>query len=213
MVMMAQVLSTFAKLKQQLLANGIGTNTALLVGHGSLREQVIGLAQRHATPQEIVSMERLTNQAMLDGAIGLSTGLYYVPGIYADTQEVVALAKISASHQGIYDTHLRDESTFNIGFTQAISEAIEIAKQANIHLHLAHIKALGVDVWGQSRAAIDLVEQAQAQGVSISADQYPWRASGTNIHSAVVPKWVMADSSEVFHQRLNDKALITKNSS
>jgi len=196
-----------AKLKAQLLRNGIGTNTALLVGHGSIRTQVIGLAERLATDDELVSMQQLTEQAMQDGAIGLSSGLYYVPGIYANTAEVVALAKVAAKYDGIYDTHLRDESTFNIGFTQAVDEAIEIATQADIHLHLAHIKALGVDVWGQSTSVIDRVERAQQRGVSISADQYPWQASGTHIRSAVVPKWVMADSISAFHHRLNDPKL------
>ncbi len=199
-----------ARLKTQLLENGIGTNTALLVGHGSLRKQVVGLAERFATDSEVTQMQALTEQAMKDGAIGLSSGLYYVPGVYANTQEVVELAKVAAKHGGIYDTHLRDESTFNIGFTQAVDEAIDIAKQADIHLHLAHIKALGVDVWGQSEAVINKVEQAQQQGVSISADQYPWQASGTHIRSAVVPKWVMADSLEAFHQRLNTPELQDK---
>lgn len=202
-----------AALSAQLHANGMGTNTALLVGHGSLRKQVVGLAERYATPEEVSQMKQLTEQAMQDGAIGLSSGLYYVPGVYANTQEVVDIAKSAAKYGGIYDTHLRDESTFNIGFTQAVDEAIDIATQADIHLHLAHLKALGVDVWGQSEAVIEKVERAQQQGVSISADQYPWQASGTHIRSAVVPKWVMADSIEAFHQRLNTPHLRDKISS
>lgn len=192
---------------KQLTKQGIGTNTALLVGHGDIREQVMGRSERHANDQELSQMMALTERAMKDGAIGLSTGLYYVPGSYASTEEVIALAKVAAKYDGIYDTHLRDESTFNIGFTQAVDEAISIVKTANIHLHLAHIKALGVDVWGQSKAVIDTVNKAIDEGVSISADQYPWQASGTHLHSAVVPKWLMADSITKFHQRLNDPAL------
>ena len=195
---------------QKLKDNGIGTNVALLVGHGSLREQVMGRAQRYSTEEELSQMKALLDTAMDSGAIGLSTGLYYVPGSYANTEEVVALAKIASRYGGIYDTHLRDESTFNIGFTAALDEAINIAKQANIHLHLAHIKALGVDVWGQSDAAISKVEQAQQQGISISADQYPWLASGTKLRSAVMPKWVMADSKQAFYQRLNQADLAKK---
>lgn len=187
--------------------NGIGTNVALLVGHGSVREQVMGREARFATADELAQMSALVEQAMQDGAVGLSSGLYYVPGSYANTEEVITLAKVAAQHKGIYDTHLRDESTFNIGLLAAIDEAIEVAEQADIHLHLAHIKALGVDVWGQSAQAIINIETAQANGVSISADQYPWLASGTKLHSAVMPKWVMADSKEAFHQRLNDPAL------
>jgi len=188
-------------------ANGIGTNVALFVGHGSLREHVMGRAERFSTPQELNEMSTLLTSAMEAGAIGLSTGLYYVPGSYANTEEVVALAKIASKYNGIYDTHLRDESTFNIGFTQALDEAINIAIEADIHLHLAHIKALGVDVWGQSKQAIAKIEQAQKAGVSISADQYPWLASGTKLRSAVMPKWVMADSQQAFHQRLNQADL------
>jgi len=183
--------------------NGIGTNVALFVGHGSLREQVMGRSERFSTPQELNEMAKLLTNAMEAGAIGLSTGLYYVPGSYANTEEVIALAKIASKYNGIYDTHLRDESTFNIGFISALDEAINIATEANIHLHLAHIKALGVDVWGQSQAAIAKIEQAQKAGVSISADQYPWLASGTKLRSAVMPKWVMADSQQAFHKRLN----------
>jgi N-acyl-D-aspartate/D-glutamate deacylase len=130
-----------------------------------------------------------------------------VPGSYSNTQEVVQLAEVAAQYNGLYDTHIRDESTFNIGFLGAVEEAINIAKQAGIHLHLAHIKALGVDVWGQSKTAVEKITQAQAQGVSISADQYPWLASGTKLHNAVMPKWVMADSQSAFFKRLNDAEL------
>ena len=194
----------------ELEANGIGTNVALLVGHGSLREHVMGRAERFSNPQELNEMSKLLTSAMEAGAIGLSTGLYYVPGSYANTEEVVALAKITSKYNGIYDTHLRDESTFNIGFISALNEAINIAKEADIHLHLAHIKALGVDVWGQSDEAIAKIEHAQKAGVSISADQYPWLASGTKLRSAVMPKWVMADSQQAFHQRLNQADLAQK---
>jgi len=199
-----------AGMRKRLLSNGIGTNTALLVGHGTLREQVMGRVQRHATADEIKQMSALLEQGMKDGAIGFSTGLYYVPQNYANTAEVIALAKVASKYHGIYDTHIRDESTFNIGFLAALDEAINIAKAAKIHLHLAHIKALGLDVWGQSKQAIAKIERAQAQGVNISADQYPWLASGTKLRSAVMPKWVMADSNEVFYQRLNQADLATK---
>ncbi|AQQ01582.1 amidohydrolase [Pseudoalteromonas aliena] len=192
---------------KKLEANGIGTNVALLVGHGSIREQVMGRAQRFASKAELNEMSTLLSTAMQAGALGLSTGLYYVPGSFANTEEVVTLAKVASKYNGIYDTHLRDESTFNIGFIAALEEAINIAKMADIHLHLAHIKALGVDVWGQSKMAIEKIETAQAKGVSISADQYPWLASGTKLHSAVMPKWVMADSQHAFFERLNDKSL------
>lgn len=191
----------------QLNPNGFGTNLAMFVGHGSVREAVIGKAQRDATDVEMAEMKLLVKKAMESGALGLSSGLYYVPGRFAKTDEVIELAKVAAQFGGIYDTHLRDESSFNIGFLAAVEEAITISEQANIHLHFAHIKALGVDVWGQSVDAIKMIEEAQKRGISISADQYPWLASGTNIRSAIVPKWAMADSEDAFMARLNDPAL------
>lgn len=192
----------------QLNSDGIGTNVAFFTGHGSIRRLVMGLAERQATEPELLEMEKLVEDAMKAGALGLSSGLYYIPGQFADTQEVIRLAAVSARYGGIYDTHLRDESTFNIGFISALDEAIQIAEEANIHLHLAHIKALGVDVWGQSEQAIAAVENAQSRGVSISADQYPWMASGTNIRSAIIPQWVRADSEEAFMARIHDDTLI-----
>ncbi len=196
-----------AAMAKKLTANGIGTNTALLVGHGSIRQQVMGKVDRHATPDELTAMSALITSAMQAGAIGLSTGLYYVPGSYANTEEVISLAKIASQYGGIYDTHLRDESSFNIGFIAALDEAIDIAKRANIHLHLAHIKALGVDVWGQSEQAIATITAAQQSGISISADQYAWLASGTKLSSAIMPQWVMADSRTAYHQRLQQADL------
>lgn len=189
-------------------AKGVGTNYALYTGHGNIRRAVMGTAKREATTQEIAKMQSLVAKAMQDGALGLSTGLYYLPGRFANTQEVIELSKVASEYGGIYDTHIRDESTFNIGLEAAVNEAIEIAEKANIHLHLAHIKALGVDVWNKSKTIIDVVEQAQSRGVSISADQYPWLASGTNIRSAVVPKWVMADSEQAFMGRLQNAELV-----
>lgn len=199
-----------AKLAQQLEDNGIGTNVALLVGHNRVRAAVMGTENRTASDAEIKQMQTLVDNAMKEGALGLSTGLYYVPGSYASTEEVVALAETAAKYQGIYDTHLRDEATFNIGFIAALEEAIHITGEAGIHLHLAHIKALGVDAWGLSEAAINIIESAQEAGASISADQYPWLASGTKLHNAIMPKWVMADSKQAFYDRLNNPELKTK---
>lgn len=191
----------------ELNSAGIGTNLALYAGHGSIRQAIMGKTQRQATPAELKQMKALLEEAMRSGALGLSSGLYYVPGRFANTQEVIELAQVAARYGGIYDTHIRDESSFNIGFLAAIDEAIEIAEKARIHLHLAHVKALGVDVWGQSKDAIDNIAKAQERGVSISADQYPWLASGTNIRSAIVPKWAMADSEEAFMARLDNPEL------
>jgi len=201
---------SIAKTAKQLLEHGIGTNVAFFIGHNTVRNAVMGQADRKATLSELKKMKMLVEQNMQAGALGLSTGLYYLPGTFASTEEVVELAKIAAEYQGIYETHLRDESTFNIGFLNAIKEAIAIAEQAKMPLHLGHIKALGVDVWGQSAKAIELVQAAQKRGVKITADQYPWLASGTSISGAVVPSWVREGGKKATIARLNDKTLYHK---
>ena len=198
------------KLRQQLTSNGIGTNVGMLVGHGEVREIAMGRLNEKPTGAQLETMKQLVEQAFKEGALGFSTGLYYVPGRYSDTEEVIELAKIAAKYDGIYDSHIRDESTFNIGFLNAIKEVIEVAEKANIRAHVAHIKALGVDVWGQSEAAIALINDARQRGVVITADQYPWQASGTFLHSAVMPAWVMADSHETYLARLIDPELLPK---
>lgn len=196
-----------AKLKTDFAKNGIGSNVAMYVGHGAVRRAVMGQEKRFATEAELKQMEALVEQAMKDGALGLSSGLYYVPGNFANTEEVIRLAKVASRYNGIYDTHLRDESTFNIGLVAAVQEAIDIAKSANIHIHLGHLKALGVDVWGKSKDVIELVNSAKDQGVSISADQYPWLASGTSLKSALLPSWVRAGTNDEFLARLADQSI------
>ncbi|WP_168190437.1 M14-type cytosolic carboxypeptidase [Luteithermobacter gelatinilyticus] len=188
-------------------SQGIGTNVALYVGHGSVRRAVMGTENRTATPAELDRMEKLVARAMGEGALGLSTGLYYVPGNYATTEEVVALARVAGQYGGVYDSHIRDESSYNIGLVAAIREVIEVGRAAGLPVHIAHLKALGADVWGKSREIITMVEQARADGLRVTADQYPWTASGTSIAGALIPRWVMAGSTEKYHERLRDPAL------
>ena len=144
---------------------------------------------------------------MLAGAVGFSSGLYYAPGSYSETAEVISLAQVAAGFNGVYDTHLRDESNYNIGLLAAVAEAITIGREAGIAVHISHIKALGKAVWGQSARLIELIEQARAEGIEVTANQYPWLASGTRFSSALVPRWVQADSEEATIQRLLDPAL------
>jgi len=199
-----------AKLRQQLTDNGIGTNVGMLVGHGKVREIAMGRLNEKPTDVQLETMKQLVEQAFKEGALGFSTGLYYVPGRYSATEEVIELAKIAAKYDSIYESHIRDESTFNIGFLNAVKEVIEIAKKAKLPAHIAHIKALGVDVWGQSAAAINMINKARSNGLKITADQYPWQASGTFLHSAVIPAWVMADSHEIYLARLVNSKLLPK---
>ncbi len=199
-----------AGLKDALESNGIGTNTALFIGHGALRDKVMGREKRSPTDAEMSDMKSRVDLAMDNGALGLSTGLFYAPGSFSETEEVIELAKVAVKHGGIYDSHIRDEATYNIGLEGAVAEVIEIAQEANIHANIAHIKALGVDVWGKSSNIVEMVENAHAEGLSISADQYPWQASGTRISNALIPRWVKAGGETEYMARLNNADLIDR---
>jgi len=194
----------FAELEDQ----GIRYNLAFFVGHGAVRSQVMGRENRPPTTAELSEMKTIVAQAMQEGALGLSTGLFYVPGTYANTDEVVELSKVAAEYGGVYESHIRDESNYNIGLIAAVQEVIDISRRAEIPVHIAHIKALGVDLWGQSQAVISLIEEAQAEGMQISADQYPWLASGIQIHKAIVPSWALEGTEEDIQARLNDPELL-----
>ncbi|MEL6415250.1 MAG: amidohydrolase family protein [Pseudomonadota bacterium] len=185
-------------------ARGVGPNFALFTGHGSIRGKVLGRENRAPNEDELDEMRTLTRTALLEGAMGLSSGLYYAPASYASTEEIIELAKIAGEYGALYDTHIRDESTYSVGLLNAIDEAIDISRQSGAPLHLAHIKALGVDVWGYSEAVIAAVEAAHAEGIKVTADQYPWSASGTRISNALIPNWAKADSDEAMHERLRD---------
>lgn len=178
-----------SKYKMRYENNGIGTNVVLLVGHGTIREQIMGKTDRQATPDEIKKMQILIQQEMDAGAFGMSTGLFYSPGSYSNTDEVIALAKTVAKNDGVYDTHLRDESSYTVGLIPSIEEAIEIGRQASLPIHISHIKCLGVDVWNQSKHIVSLIEEACNEGVEVTANQYPYDASATGLKSAVVPRW------------------------
>ncbi|HEU4586610.1 MAG TPA: D-aminoacylase [Gemmatimonadaceae bacterium] len=184
--------------------DGIGPNAALFIGEGSVRLKVMGMSDAKPTAAELDSMRALVASGMRDGALGLSTGLYYAPGSYASTEEVVQLAKVAASYGGIYDTHMRDESSYNIGLVGAVDEAIRIGREAGIPVHISHIKALGVDVWGESDSVIALIDSARADGVQVAACQYPYTASGTSIGASLLPRWAEAGGRDSLLARMRD---------
>ncbi|WP_299104538.1 amidohydrolase family protein [uncultured Tenacibaculum sp.] len=190
--------------------HGIGTNAVPLVGHGTIRKQVMGKSNRKASTKEIAKMQELIAQEMKAGAFGISTGLFYAPGSYSNTDEVIALAKIVAQNNGIYDTHLRDESSYTVGLIPAIEEAIEIGRQAKLPIHISHIKCLGVDVWYQSKEIIKAIEKAQKEGIKITANQYPYDASATGLKSAVAPRWAESGGKDSLMIRYADPLLKSK---
>ncbi|HYL61559.1 MAG TPA: D-aminoacylase [Candidatus Methylomirabilis sp.] len=189
---------------------GIGTNALLLVGHGAVRREVLGNGDVQPTPEQLESMKALVRSAMQEGAFGMSTGLFYVPGSFAKTEEVIELAKVAAAMGGYYDSHMRDEDSYSIGLLGSIAETIRIGREAKIPVHISHIKALGPEVWGKSVDAIRMIEKAQADGVNVTADQYPYTASGSSLVASLLPSWAQAGNSEEVLARLDDPALRTR---
>jgi len=198
------------KALQQLESQGIGTNVASFVGHGAVRQAVMGMNDAAPTPEQLEKMKLLVRQGMDDGAIGLSTGLYYAPGSYAKTEEVIELAKVAAERGGVYDTHQRDESSYTIGLLGSIEEVIRIGREARIPVHISHIKALGADVWGQSARAIEIINRARAEGVNVTANQYPYIASGTGLSASLLPRWAEAGGKQELLKRIDDPAIRPK---
>jgi len=192
----------FEESLQTLREQGIGTHVAFYAGHNNIRSSVMGLENRSATEDELEQMQQMLSVQMEAGALGLSTGLFYTPGSYAPTEEVVALAQTAQRYGGIYDSHMRSEGSYSAGLLASVEEVIDIAEKAGIPVHIAHLKALGVDVWGQSGDVIARIEAARERGLNVTADQYPYRASGTSFSSAIIPAWVRADSREAMFERI-----------
>ncbi len=188
----------------------VGINYAAYVGLGPVRRQVIGDDDRAPTADELGRMRQLVATAMCSGALGFSTGLFYAPQSFAKTDEVVALAREAGTRGGVYDSHLRDESSYSIGLAGAVDEAIGVGREAGLPVHIAHIKALGVDVHGQAPAIIAKIEAAQRAGQKVTADQYPWSASGTSLAASLVPRWAQDGGRQALLKRFDDASLADK---
>ena len=165
-------------------SHGAGTNVIHLLPQGSLRRDVVGGTDRPATAAELQKMKQLAHKAMQDGAWGMSSGLIYVPSMYANTEELVELAKVVAEYDGIYATHMRNEST---KLLDAINEALEIGKRSGAPVHISHLKVSGEKAWGIAADAIETLRAARAAGQTVSADQYPYIASSTSLGAMTVP--------------------------
>jgi dihydroorotase/N-acyl-D-amino-acid deacylase len=174
----------FAKLQ----SGGIGPNAAFLIGHNSVRAQVMGMENRAPTAAELQSMQSLVSAAMQAGAFGLSTGLLYLPGTYSNRAEVVALARIAAGFGGIYTSHLRQEG---LGLMEGVDEAILIGEEAKIPVILTHHKSIGTEMRGASVQSLARVDAARARGLDIMLDQYPYTATSTSLR-VLLPAWAMA---------------------
>jgi N-acyl-D-aspartate/D-glutamate deacylase len=185
----------------------VGINYAVFVGFGAIRERVIGERDRAPNAAELGRMRGLVARAMCQGALGLSTGLFYAPQSFAKTDEVVALAREAGIRGGVYDSHIRDESSYTVGLAAAVDEAIAIGREGRLPAHISHIKALGVDVQGQAPAIIAKVEAARALGQNVTADQYPWSASGTSLVASLIPLWAQDGGRPELLKRFDDRAV------
>jgi N-acyl-D-aspartate/D-glutamate deacylase len=189
---------------------GVGTNVIPLVGFGAVRQRVLGDAARAPDAAELQRMQALVAGAMCEGAAGLSTGLFYAPQSFARTDEVIAVAREAARRGGLYDTHQRDESSYSIGLLGSVDEVLTIGREAGMPVHFAHLKALGVDVHGQAQAVIDRIKKARAAGQAVTADQYPWLASGSSLDASLLPRWSVDGGGQAFLKRLDDAATLAR---
>ncbi|MGC2424115.1 MAG: amidohydrolase family protein, partial [Nitrospirota bacterium] len=160
-------------------------NFATYCGHGNLRASVMGYSDRKPTEEEFRKLESLLAIAMEAGALGLSTGLIYPPGVYSDTAEIVQLAKVVAKFGGLYTSHMRSEGARVV---EAIDEAITVGREADIPVQISHLKTAGPANWHKISAIIDTIEKARAEGLDVSADRYPYTASSTDL-DAILPAW------------------------
>src|ERR1700754_1838900 len=187
----------------KLEAKGVSVNVATLIGHGSVRRDVMKEEAREPNAEELERMRAIVDRAMRDGAVGLSTGLIYMPGTYAKTAEVVELAKIAARYGGVYATHMRDEGN---QVTDSIKEALLIGAQAELPVEISHFKVSSKKRWGDSRLTCQMVADARARGQQVTVDQYVYTASSTTLNT-LLPTWALEGGRDKAKQRLADPAV------
>jgi N-acyl-D-amino-acid deacylase len=191
----------------QLAKTPPGINIAQLLPQGSLRSRVIGETRRAPSDKELDEMLQLAGQAMEQGAWGMTTGLQYVPSAYATTDEIAAIAQVVGEHDGIYASHIRNESETLL---ESVEEALDIGRRANLPVHVSHFKSSNKPNWGKVRAAAALIEQAQKEGLRVTADQYPYDASSTSITAMLLPDVEREGGDDGLKKKLEDSAEIAR---
>jgi len=179
---------------------GTGINFACLAGHGAIRAKVMGRGDSAPSAAKMRAMKELLAACLSEGALGVSTGLMYVPGCFAQTSEIIELARVAARMGGIYATHMRNEADHLV---EAVQEAIEIGRQAGIAVQISHLKAAGKHNWGKVRQALAAIDEARREGVDVAADQYPYTATCAGL-SAIFPSWVREGGAKAMVARLKD---------
>jgi N-acyl-D-amino-acid deacylase len=186
------------RMKEKPLAVNVGT----LVGHNTVRAKAMGLDDRVPTPEEQAKMDSLVEKAMKDGAVGFSTGLEYLPGMFAKTDEIVELAKVAARYGGVYATHMRNEG---IDVKKSIAESLTIGEEANIPVEISHFKISDKNLWNHSNETLGMVRDARAKGMTVTVDQYAYPASSTSL-DVRLPNWAVAGGRDEGRKRLADAA-------
>lgn len=178
----------------------LGINVATLIGHNSIRRQVMGSDDRAPTPAELEAMQALVEKAMQEGAVGFSTGLLYVPGTYATTDEVVSLAKVASAYGGVYTSHIREQGA---KLHDSVNEAVFIGQEADMPVQVSHFKVKGRTRWGTIGDAVALVEEHRRKGIDVVIDAYPYERASTNL-GVNLPRWAVAGSAADVAERIND---------
>ena len=194
------------------LEGRIGVNAFAYAGHGEIRRRVIGEDDRAPTPAELDEMRALVRRAMDEGAFGLSTGLFYVPGYYATTEEVIELARVAAAFDGIYDTHDRDlgASYRGVGYLESIREAIRIAESAGLRAIFSHFNAQGAHNYGRAPEGARLIEEARARGVEVAAAQHVYTATQSSLAAYAIPRWASNGGREDMLERFRDPETVRR---
>lgn len=184
-------------------ATNLAVNVATLVGHNDVRRKAMGGSfDRPPAADELARMQELVYNAMKQGALGLSTGLIYLPGTFSKTDEIIQLARVIAQFDGIYTSHMRHEDT---RIFQALDEVVRVAREAGVRAEVSHIKLAGPTAWGKADAVLEFLEKARAEGLDITQDQYAYTASSTSL-SQLIPDFALEGGREQFARRLGDPA-------
>jgi N-acyl-D-amino-acid deacylase len=192
--------TSMAEYLDHLRSAGTAVNVVPLVGHNTVRGAALGFGDVQPTPEQQSQMERLAQESMEQGARGLSSGLYYAPGFYARTPELIGLARVVARRNGIYASHIRNESD---RLLEAVAEALEIGEKADIQVEVAHLKVSGYRNWEATDKLVTALEDGRARGVRVGCDQYPYTASATWL-SAILPYWAQTGDARAIATRLGE---------
>ena len=183
--------------------NGVGLNQSYLVPHGNVRLEVLGLENKEASPQELEEMADVLRREMESGAFGFSSGLIYSPCVYANTEELIRLCKVVAEFDGLFVVHQRSEADFIV---DSVKEIVRVGRESGARIHFSHFKVCGKDNWKHIDTVLDIIEDARAEGIRVSFDQYPYAAGSTSL-GVILPPWVHEGGNEKLLKRLEDSSI------